>query len=264
MKVVKASVPLAAILAWGTAAALAGAQERGVESIIPALAYGASCTSTIEIRNTGGRPVVADIQAHKSSGALAPLAGHPEATVRLARGERASYKLEIEEETTSAWVKVRERVPSPALAPVLALSAVTECIVADQLRTAHRDVAFPLRNPWFLSDAGRPPGGVLSLVNTSERAAKASACYSAGSLYSLPGDPRPAELKPVCSTAFDVQIPPFGTREFPVEREGSSHFSLKTEGDAIVLEMLRPVEANVKVYMVDSTIKFGGEVPDKR
>jgi len=44
-----------------------------------------------------------------------------------------------------------------------------------------------------------------------------------------------------------------------VEHEGNSHFSMKTEGDAIVLQMLRPLETGVKIYSVDSTIKFGGE-----
>jgi hypothetical protein len=58
-----------------------------------------------------------------------------------------------------------------------------------------------------------------------------------------------------------VQIPPFGARELPVTRDGSPHFSLKTQGAAIVLEMLRPVEVDVKIYWVDSTIRFGSEVP---
>src|SRR5208283_4490318 len=111
-------------------------------------------------------------------------------------------------------------------------------------------------------------GGLLSLINTSERAVKASACYSSGGLFSTPADTpagahaaAAAELKPICTTAFEVQIPPFGAREFPVEREGSSHFSLKTQGAAIVLEMLRPLDASVKMYRVDSTIQFGSEVP---
>jgi hypothetical protein len=46
-----------------------------------------------------------------------------------------------------------------------------------------------------------------------------------------------------------------------VARDGSSHFSLKTQGAAIVLEMLRPLEPTVKMYQVDSTIQFGSEVP---
>jgi hypothetical protein len=81
-----------------------------------------------------------------------------------------------------------------------------------------RDVAFPTRNPWFSSDSEQLRDGVIALINTTERAARASACYSSGSLYSVPG----ASLQPVCSTSFDVQVPPFGTREFPVSREGST------------------------------------------
>ena len=97
----------------------------------------------------------------------------------------------------------------------------------------------------------------IALVNTSERAAKASLCYSVGNLYWTPGSQ--AQLSPICSHAFEVQIPPFGTRQFPVEHERSSYFSMKTDGDAIVLQMLRPLQSGVKIYSVDSTIKFGGE-----
>jgi hypothetical protein len=41
-----------------------------------------------------------------------------------------------------------------------------------------------------------------------------------------------------------------------VTREGNSNFSLKTEGTAVVLQMLRPLATGVKIYSVDSTIKF--------
>ena len=258
-------VPLLAILVLGLRAAPAAGQERFVENIVPALAYGPGCWSAVELRNLGDRAVDVEVEGHKASGALAPLVGHPRNAVRLSAGEGGSYRLEIEEETRGAWVKVRERVPSARLSPVVAVSARSECTAANQLRTVARDVAFPTRNPWFSSDVTELHGGVISLINTSERVAKAAACYSAGGLYSVPG--RGAEFEPICSTAFEVQIPPFGSREFPVERDGSSHFSLKTAGDAIVLEMLRPVEANVRVYVVDSTIRFGGEVtsaPGKR
>ena len=67
-------------------------------------------------------------------------------------------------------------------------------------------------------------------------------------------------MKPVCTTAFDVQVPPFGTRDFPVEREGNSYFSLKTRGESVVLQMLLPSNEGVLIYTVDSSIKFGGEV----
>jgi hypothetical protein len=197
----------------------------------------------------------------RPAGALVPIAGHPEITIRLTPRQRSSYKLEIEEETESAWVKVRERVPSPGLSPVVAVSGETECLLGDQLRTAGREVVYPTRSPWFSGDVTDLPGGMLSLINTSEHAVQASACYSSGGLFSTPTGTRAAELMPICTTAFEVQIPPFGAREFPVARSGSSHFSLKTQGAAIVLEMLRPLDAGVKMYQVVSTIQFGSEVP---
>jgi hypothetical protein len=259
MKTVRRILPLLAVLA------LASGQERVVESVVPALAYGPRCSSTVELRNLSDQPVVVDVEAHKASGALAPVIGHPEITIRLSPRERSSYKLEIEEETESAWVKVRERVPSPGLSPVVAISGATECVIGDQLRTAGREVVYPTENPWFSGDVTDLRGGLLSLINTSEHAVKASACYSSGGLFSAPtGTRAAAELMPICTTAFDVQIPPFGAREFPVARDGSSHFSLKTQGAAIVLEILRPLDASVKMYKVDSTIQFGSEVPRKR
>jgi hypothetical protein len=256
MKTVRRILPLFAVLA------LASGQERVVESVVPALAYGARCSSTVELQNLSDRPVVVDVEPHRASGALVAITGHPEITIRLSARERSSYKLEIEEETESAWVKVRERVPSPGLSPVVAVSGETECVIGDQLRSAGREVVYPTESPWFSGDVTDLPGGLLSLINTSEHAAKASACYSSGGLFSTPTAARPtADLKPICTTAFEVQIPPFGAREFPVARSGSSHFSLKTQGAAIVLEMLRPVEGSVKMYKVDSTIQFGSEVP---
>ena len=247
-----------------TVLALAWGQERVVESVVPALAYGPRCSSMVELRNLSDRPVVVDVEPHRASGALVALAGHPEITMRLTPRERSSYKLEIEEETESAWVKVRERVPSPGLSPVVAVSGETECVIGDQLRSAGREVVFPTQSPWFSGDVTDLPGGLLSLINTSEHAVRASACYSSGGLFSAPTGARAAELAPICTTAFEVQIPPFGAREFPVAREGSSHFSLKTQGAGVVLEMLRPVDLGVKMYKVDSSIQFGSEVPGKR
>jgi hypothetical protein len=247
---------LLAVLAW----AMANAQERQVESVVPALAFGGRCSSTVTMQNLSDRVVLADVEAHKPSGALAPIFGHPAIAMRLNPGERSSYKPQIDEETESAWVKVRERVPSPGLSPVLAVGGAAECVVGDQLKTVGRDVVYPTRNPWFSGDVAELSGALVSLINTSERAVKASLCYSAGNLFFLPGSTPSSELAPVCSAAFDVQIPPFGAREFPVARDGSTHFSLKTQGAAIVLAMLRPVGLNIRVYKVDSTIHFGGEV----
>jgi hypothetical protein len=249
---VRWTLPLLAGMAFGQ-------QARVVESIVPALAYGPACSSVLELRNLGDRDAVVEVEGHRASGAMVAMDGHPGSSIRLERGQRGKYKLEIAEETTGAWARVREHVPA-GMSPIAAVSAATECILADEVRTVTRDVAFPTRNPWFSSDSEDLRDGVISLINTSGRAARASACYSAGSLYSVPDANRGGSLQPVCSTAFDVQVPPFGSREFPVSRDGSSHFMLKTTGDAVVLEMLRPLAATVRVYRVDSSVHFESEV----
>ena len=163
MKPVRLILPLFAVLA------LAAGQERVVESVVRVLAYGARCSSSVEMQNLSGRPVLVDVEPHRASGALVPMVGHPEIAMRLAPRERSSYKLAIEEETESAWVKVRERVPSPRLSPVVAITGRTECVIGDQLRTAGREVVYPTQSPWFSGDVTDLPGGLLSLINTSER-----------------------------------------------------------------------------------------------
>jgi len=239
-------------------AATLPAQVPAVDSVLPALAYGPACSSLVQLRNLSDRSVTVEMEGHRSSGALVGLEGLAGSTVRLQPHQRASYKLEIAEETTSAWARVRER-PPPGLATAVAVSASTECIARDQLRSASRDVAFPMRNPWFDSDVSALGGGVLSLINTSSSMALARACYSSGNLYSVPGHQRAGELSPICNVAFDLPIPPFGAREFPVERDGSSHFTLRTVGASIVLQMLRPMDAQIRIYRVDSSIRFEGE-----
>ena len=235
-------------------------KERVVESVLPSLAYGAHCWSSIDLQNLSERPVSLELQSHRASGALVPIVDHPQLTVILAPGERASFRLEIKEETGSAWAKVREHVPSEQLSPVVAVSGHTECVAGSELRTTAREVAFPLRNPTFSSDIDELHGNMVSLVNTSEKPAKVWLCYSAGNLYSVPSAARGAvELSPLCSGSFETQVPPFGARQFPVEHEDTSHFSMKTRGDAIVLQMLRPLDPGVRMFSVDSSIKFEGE-----
>jgi len=181
-------------------------------------------------------------------------------TLHLSAGESVAHRLEIDDESGQGWLKVRERIPSPKLSPVIAVAGLSECTVDNQLRSTPRQLSYPTRNPWFSGDIEEMQGNMISVVNTSERAAQASLCYSAGNLYSVPtaGHPSP-ELTLVCSKAFDVLIPPYASRQFPVQRDESTHFGIKTQGEAIVLQMLRPVAAGVKVYTVDSTVKFGGE-----
>jgi hypothetical protein len=240
------------------------AQERVIESVLPALAYGPKCSSTTELRNLSDRPVTLEVEGHKSTGALAPLSGHPSMTVRLSAAEHVSYKLQMDEETTSAWIKVREIIPAPRLTTVVAVSGTTECVVGDQLRATPRELAYPTRNPWFSGNVSEISSDEILLVNASELPATAWLCYSAGNLYSDPNRTRAPKLTPLCSTDSVVQIPPFGTRQFPVARNHTTYFSLKTAGAAIALQMLRPLDSTVRMYTVDSTITFGREEPPER
>lgn len=236
-------------------------RARVVESIVPWLTYNPSCSSEVELRNLGSRDVDADVEAHKSSGALVALVGHGGIRVHLPAGENAVYKLQIEEQTDGAWVRVRETIPSPELSPVLAVSGATDCVAGDKVHTTARDVAWPLRNPFFSGDVKAGDDGTIALINASERPVPVSGCYSSGTLYSRPDEGRPGELRPVCSEVIRELVPPFGTRQFTVSRGGNSHFSLNTRGESIVLEMLRPAEAGSKIYRVDSSISFGEEAP---
>jgi hypothetical protein len=235
-------------------------QERMVTSILPSLDYGGHCWSTVTLENLGDRVVKVEIEAHRAGGGLVGLVGLSEMVLHLKPGEHVTHRLEIAEDSGQGWVKVRELVPDPKLSPVIAVSGASECTVNNQLRSTPRQVSFPTRNPWFSGDIEEMQGNVISLVNTSERAAQASLCYSAGNLYSMPTAARPTpELTLVCSSASDMLIAPYAARQFPVQKDGSTHFSVKTLGDAVVLQMLRPVETGIKVYTVDSTVKFGGE-----
>jgi hypothetical protein len=138
----------------------------------------------------------------------------------------------------------------------LVLSGAVECVDGDRLVSAPREVVYPMRNPWFAGDTAGLPGGMVTAINTSSRPVRASACFSSGNLVSN-GQP---QLVPLCSATFDFEIPPFGTRQVSVEKADSSWFSLRTTGEAVVLEMLRPLAPRVKLYRVDSTIQFGQEV----
>jgi hypothetical protein len=239
---------------------IAAPPERVMESVLPGLVYNRTCTSTVALQNLADKPVALEIEAHQGTGALVPLAGLPGMTVHLNAGQQSSYKLQVEEETTTGWVKVRERLSSPQVSTAVAVKGTTECRAGNELRIAGREVAYPSRDPWFSGEISEMPGEVILMVNTSERPARAHACYSAGNLFSVPNAGPPGEMRRICSNTVDVQIPPFGSREFPVAREGNVHFALRTEGESVVLQALRALDAAVKIYTVDSTITFGEEV----
>lgn len=231
-----------------------------IESVLPGLVYTRACTSTVALQNLADKPVDLEIEAHQGSGALAPIAGLAGMQVHLAPGQQGNYKLQIDEETSTGWVKVRERISPPQISTAVAVKGTTECQEGNELRVAPRELSYASRDPWFSGDIAEMPGEVILMVNTSDHPARAHACYSAGNLYSVPNTGAPGELRRICSNTVDVQIPPFGSREFPVEREANRHFSLRTEGESVVLQGLRALDAAVKIYTVDSSITFGEEV----
>ena len=242
------------------AALPACAQERTIDRVLPALAAGKACTSAIQLQNLGEWPVTLAVEAYGENGALMALKGQAAIAVDLAPRERKTYRLELSDETTGAWVRVRETLAAAQFSPVVTVSGSTECVAGNELRTVAREVTLPMRSPWFEGDVSELPGDLLAVVNTSAQPATASLCYSAAVFYSVPDGRRGGELTPVCTAYFAVQIPPFSARQFPVERDGSSHFSLWTRGAAMVLQMLKPQGVRVKVYAVDSSIHFGAEV----
>ena len=199
--------------------AVAGERERVMDSVLPSLDYGPTCWSSLELQNLGDREVIVEIEPHRASGGLVGLVGRAQLTERMKPGERASYRLEIQEETGRAWVKIRERIPLPQLSSVIAVSGRAECAEGNQLRSTPREVAFPTRNPWFSGDIEEMHGNLISLVNTSEFAARASLCYSAGNLYSLPSGARVmAELTPI------AQLP--STSRYRPSPRASSRWSM--------------------------------------
>jgi len=235
---------------------------RFVETIVPALAYNAACSSSVSVQNLASRDVWLQIEAHRSDGALVALEGHEVNEFLLAAGESGAYKLRLKDDPGDAWVKIRERIPSPGLSPAIAISGVTECVGANELSTADRVVAYPLTNPRFSEPAEKFSGEAILLINASEQPARAWACESPVGYYSVPSTTAaPARSHPLCSAEFEVQIAPFGTRRFPIRGAPDSSFLLETRGDHIVLQMLKPVKNSVRLYSVDSSISFGEEAP---
>ncbi|MGA7414328.1 MAG: hypothetical protein WBW33_27915 [Bryobacteraceae bacterium] len=237
---------------------------RVFQTVVPALPYTTSCRSRVVLMNTSDTPVKIEVEGHAETGALVPLSGHASRTW-LGPDEQIEYRLQLEGQSEGAWVKVREYLPAGQDSPAIAIRPASECVVGNELRSTTRQVAFPMRSPWFSGSVAELHEASIWLVNVSAVPVHASACYSSGSYYIIPsGSAREQEARPprpatICSISEQVQVAPFASRQFPVERDGNSHFSLHTEGAAIVLQALRPIDIGVHVYAVDSSITFLSE-----
>jgi hypothetical protein len=261
--------------------------DRAPPAVVAALRAGSGCFSTVAVTNLSGRELAAEVQARLETGALAPLElvqpasgaeprGEPAADAgdrsdrspiplavngfTFAPHERRDFRQSGEKEIGNAWVGVWEADP-PGMLPALAVEGLVECLTGDQLRTVPRSAALGMRNPWFAGRVADLTGAVIAVVNVSAQAARADLCYSAGNLYFVPGEMPDKRLARLCSWPEEVAIPPFGSREFPTEREGATEFAVHARGESIVLLLLRPVAAGLRVYRVDSSIRFGSEVP---
>jgi hypothetical protein len=197
------------------------------------------------------------VEPHRESGSLAALLGQPGLAIRLAPGEVRKLKLHLPEATENAWAAVRETVPDSGLTPVLAVTGQTDCVAGDHIYSAVREVAHAAANPWFDSDVGEMTDARLVVVNTSAGFAVVSGCYSGGTLVSNPNVPGGAALIPLCTHRFREQVGPFSARQFPVTRDGSSHFSLHASGGGVALQMLRLLDAGTQLFQVDTSISFG-------
>ncbi len=57
------------------------AQTRTFTTVLPALTYGPSCTSTLQIQNLADRTVTLNLEAHRESGALLPFGAWQECPI---------------------------------------------------------------------------------------------------------------------------------------------------------------------------------------
>ena len=111
------------------------------DNVLPSLAYGSLCSSTVVLQNLADTPVAVELEAHRSSGALVLLAGLAGRMIHLAPGEQGEYQLQIQEEEKGAWVQVRERAAARA----------TPSVAVERVH------GMPPRQP---TARGRAPGGV--------------------------------------------------------------------------------------------------------
>ena len=169
-----------------SAALPTSAQPRPVDRILPALAASKACASVIQLQDLGERPVALAVEAYTEDGALVALKGHPAIAVDLAPRQRESYRLELPGETSGAWVRVREMPAAEPFSSVVTVSGYTECVVGDELRSVARQVAFPMRDPWYGGDVSELPGDLLAMVNATAEPATAFLCYSGAAFYSVP------------------------------------------------------------------------------
>lgn len=239
----------------GLLTALLLAQERPFETVLPELQYGPHCSSEITIHNTSHRFVDAEVTGHRASGALTALAGRPTALIALAPGDTAKLKLDIDDGT--GWARIVERVPSPKLQPVLAISGQTQCLEGTELISEPRQIAPVSNNPSFTTTAPGDAiaGEVLLLINNSVSDMTWRACYSGGHTVS---DGNGAMVL-LCDTSAERTLGPYQSWRLPTVAEGKPLLRFRAEGRSVAMQLLVPSAASKSktLFRVESTIRFG-------
>jgi hypothetical protein len=230
------------------------AQWTVAETFVPALSFTKLCRSHVSLTNLSDAKI--EVEGHAQAGGLAPLIGHG-SRLRIKPGEVLEYSLQLEGDNEGAWLRVRERIASPDANPAIAVKATTGCLEGETLVTRSREIAVPLRNPWFSGRVAELAGVTLWAVNVSRSQAHLDACYSSGSYYIIPGETaKDATPVPICSHQDGFLLAPGAALRIPVAKDGNSEFSLHTEGDAILLQALRSDVTGTHSFSVDSTITF--------
>lgn len=233
------------------------AQERAFSIALPELQYSRQCSSEISIHNPSPRLVDVTVVGHRSTGAVVGLVDKRSNYIRLRPSEQVLLRLDVENE--DAWAEVSEVVPHPKLQPVLAVSGKTECLDGNELLTASRDIAAIASDPGFTLDheAAAGNGRVLLVINASDRRLQWSACYSSGTTVS---DGK-GGMTPVCSEALERTLAPFQSSRLAASIEGKPLMRFHATGAAVALQMLAPAAPQVRLYKVESTIRFDEPIP---
>ncbi len=228
------------------------AQERSVSVVLPELQYSPHCSSEITLHSTSQRFVDVDVVGHKSTGALVGLVDRRANRVRMKPAERVVVKLAIENDV--AWAEVVEWVPSPRLKPVLAVSGRTECLDTNELVAAGREIAPVMSEPHFAIDhsAAALNGRVLLLINASDQSMAWTACYSGGTTIS---DGK-GGMVPLCSETIDRTLGPFQSSRLAAAIDGNPLVQFRATGLVVAMQMLVPSAPQVRLYKVESTIRF--------
>ena len=223
------------------------------ESIVYPLAYNKSCWSSVVLRNASDSPVAFQAAAHRANGSPAPFAGTTSAQTTLAPGAKTAFRLQVEnEEESGAWVQVREEQDDTGRFARIAVSGATECLSGNDLVIQPAVVFHPTANPWFEGDASDLDAKDVWLLNVSEDAASATACYSTGATAQSPG----SDPVPVCGASDSIYLPPFAMKNVAAQKNGSSHVILRTKGQALVLQAVPKAGIATRKYTVDSTVTF--------